>query len=825
MMKHLYLLIVSLAAALPSLSQEGRISGKILAFDNDRVSKPLEYATVFLKHTAYATTSDSIGQFSFQNLAPGTYTVEVSAVGFNKFEKPLTVVAGETLQLNLQLSIDKHILDEVVITGVTKATLIRENPVAIMSISTRAIDQSNESNIIDALVKNAPGLNAVKTGPNISKPFIRGLGYNRVLTLYDGVRQEGQQWGDEHGIEVDPYNIEKAEVIKGPASLMYGSDALAGVVSLMPYVPAEWDSLLHGKFVSEYQSNNGLSGNGLRLSYRKKHWFTSVSGSYRIAKNYSNPVDGRVYNTGFNEKNITALYGYKSKQGFSHINATLYDNLQGIPDGSRDSLTRQFTKQVFEGDNDTLYKRPLVTSSELNGYQLSPLHQRIQHYRVYTHHNYAVGQGNVDALLAFQQNVRREYTHPTLPSQAGLYVQLNTLNYGLRYNFRELAHIETAIGMNGMWQQNKNKDATDFPIPDYRLFDAGVFMHLKWKKNNWTLGGGLRYDMRAVKWAHFHVKTNPASGFEDQVSGADTVNAYLQYPEFDKTFSGISASLGLTYRINDRLSMKFNIARGYRAPGITELSSNGLDPGAHIIYYGNRRFGPEFSLQEDLGLTGNFSNLSTSLSVFNNQIQNYIYLSQLTDANNEPLRDAQGNRTFQYQQSAAQLYGLEAFASLHPQGLKGFLWDNSLICVYGYNRGAAFKGKGLQGEYLPFIPPLKWTSSLSQKIKTGRLHFKSLTPKVELEWNAAQDKYLALYQTETFTPGYTLLNIGLCTEIRYYKTKTLELQVQANNVLDEAYVSNLNRLKYFEYYNASPNGRRGIYNMGRNVCVKLVMGF
>ncbi|MCZ8283823.1 MAG: carboxypeptidase-like regulatory domain-containing protein, partial [Bacteroidia bacterium] len=126
------MLIVSLAAALPSLSQEGRISGKILAFDNDRVSKSVEYATVFLKHTAYATTSDSIGQFSFQNLAPGTYTVEVSAVGFNKFEKPLTVVAGETLQLNLQLSIDKHILDEVVITGVTKATLIRENPVAIM---------------------------------------------------------------------------------------------------------------------------------------------------------------------------------------------------------------------------------------------------------------------------------------------------------------------------------------------------------------------------------------------------------------------------------------------------------------------------------------------------------------------------------------------------------------------------------------------------------------------------------------------------------------------------------------------------------------------
>ena len=818
-MKHLYLLLIGLSASL-AVAQEASLSGRILSS-----GKPVEYATVFLKSPVYATTSDSLGGYLLPQIEAGTYTLEVSAVGFGRSETIITLTAGEARQLDLELKADKHILEEVVITGVTKATLIRENPVAIISIPAKAIEQSNEGNIVDALVKNAPGLSAVKTGPNISKPFIRGLGYNRVLTLYDGVRQEGQQWGDEHGIEVDPYNIDKAEVIKGPASLMYGSDALAGVMSLMPYMPAPWDSLLHGKFVSEYQSNNGLIGNGLRLSYRKNHWFTSVSGSYRIAKNYSNPVDGRVYNTGFDEKNITALYGYETKKGVSHINATLYDNLQGIPDGSRDSLTRQFTKQVFEGNDDTLSKRPLVSQQELDAYKLSPLHQRIQHYRIYTHHNYAVGKGNLDALLAFQQNIRREYTHPTLPRQAGLYVQLNTVNYGLRYNFRELAHIETSVGLNGMWQNNKNKDATDFPIPDYSLFDAGLFVHLKWKKNNWTLGGGLRYDMRAVSWGHFHVKTNPSNGFQDQVTGADTVNAYLQYPSFSKTFSGVSASLGGTYRINDRLSMKFNIARGYRAPGITELSSNGLDPGAHIIYYGNRSFVPEFSLQEDLGISGNFRHLNASLSIFNNHIQNYIYLSQLTDANNEPLTDAQGNRTFQYQQSMAQLYGLEAFLSLHPENIKGLLFDNSFTCVYGYNRGPAFKGKGLQGEYLPFIPPLKWVGALSQKLRTGKGMLRSLTPKLELEWSAAQDRYLALYHTETLTPGYTLLNIGISAEVGYYKTSTFELQLQANNLLDVAYQSNLNRLKYFEYYNASPNGRSGIYNMGRNLCVKLVMGF
>jgi iron complex outermembrane receptor protein len=820
-MKHLLVLFTLIfLCSLQSNAQTSGLSGKVSS-----AGKPVEYATVFLKGTSHATTSDSLGMFLLSNLAAGIYTLEVTGVEFIKTEKLINIEEGSYLSLTVELAADKHLLEEVVITGVTKATLIRENPVAILSISAKAIEQSNESNIIDALVKNAPGLNAVKTGPNISKPFIRGLGYNRVLTLYDGVRQEGQQWGDEHGIEVDAYNMDKAEVIKGPASLMYGSDALAGVVSLMPFMPMERDSLLHGKFTSEYQSNNGLIGNGLRLNYSTKHFFTALSGSYRVAKNYTNPVDGRVYNTGFDEKNVTVLAGYRNDKGFSQVNVTLYDNLQGIPDGSRDSLTRQFTKQVYEGKQDTLSKRPFVSNSELNSYALSPLHQHIQHYRAYTRHDYVIGKGEINVLLAFQQNVRREYNHPTLPNQAGLFVRLNTVNYGVRYNFPSLANIETAIGVNGMWQDNKSKDATDFPIPDYSLFDAGAFLHLKWKHNNWTVGGGLRYDMRSVNWNHFHVKTNPANGFDDHVSGADTVNAYLQYPEFNKTFSGVSASLGFTYKLTDRISMKANIARGYRAPGITELSSNGLDPGAHIIYYGDRRFSPEFSLQEDLGVTGNFKNVYTSLSVFNNNIQNYIYLSQLTDANNNPLTDAQGNRTFKYKQASAQLYGLEAFVSVHPAQWKGFLLDNSFTCVYGYNRSPVFKSKGLNGEFLPFIPPLKLMSSLSQKFITGSKIFKSMTPKLDVEWNAAQGKYLALYQTETYTPGYTLLNIGVSAEIAYSKKHRFEIQAQVNNLLNEAYLSNLNRLKYFEYYNASPNGRSGIYNMGRNVCVKAILNF
>ena len=271
------------------------------------------------------------------------------------------------------------------------------------------------------LPRPRPDFNSVKTGPGVSKPFIHGLGYNRVLTLYDGVRQESQQWGDEHGIVVDDYNIERAEIIKGPASLMYGSDALAGVMSLFPVKPYNTQGILVGRYTTEYQNNNGLIGNGMRLVYGKDHWSFALRGSYRIAKNYHNAADGWVYNTNFRTTNISFSTKYNSARGFSTMNLNLYDNKQGIPDGSRDSLTRQFTRQIYEAGGspeDDIKNRPIVSYDSLNSYLLSPLHQRIQDYKIYSNNHYAIGKGFLDAQIAFTTNLRTEYNHPTDPEQA-----------------------------------------------------------------------------------------------------------------------------------------------------------------------------------------------------------------------------------------------------------------------------------------------------------------------------------------------------------------------------------------------------------------------
>ena len=786
-------------------------------------SKPLVSASIRINQQSLL--SDSNGLYKLGNLKAGIYPVSVSHVGYVTVSYKLDIREDQELRVDFNLEPSQGILNEVVVTGVSKATLLKEIPVAIAYVSSGSIDRTIEPNIIDALVKNVPGLNAVKTGPNISKPFIRGLGYNRVLTLYDGIRQEGQQWGDEHGIEVDAYNIFKAEVIKGPASLMFGSDAVAGVVSLFPYLPTEKDGKIHGRILSEFQSNNGLIGNGIRLGYSYARWLWTVVGSYRLAKNYTNAIDSRVYNTGFSEANAAATIGYISQKGSSILNATLYDNLQGIPDGSRDSLTRQFTKQVHEGSGDDIRNRPIVPESELNSSSLGPLHQHIQHFRIYTNNHYQLGKTELDASIGIQQNIRREYNHPTAPEQAGLFVRLNTLNYGIRFIVPGFSQIEMTAGANGMYQNNKSRNATDFPIPDYHLLDMGAYIFGKWKHRLLTLSGGIRYDARQLTGKDFYISSNPSTGFNKHEFPPDTAMATLQFPAINKTFNGVSLSMGATYQLTGEISFKVNLARGYRSPNITEIASNGLDPGAHIIYLGNRNFVPEFSLQQDLGIIGNFRNAGFSFSIFNNNVQHYIYLSQVADVNGNPLFDAQGNKTFQYEQAAAQLYGAEASLNIHPDAWKGFSFDNMFTLTYGVNKKAGYVRKGVNGEYLPLIPPTRWVSSISEEIKTRSMLFSSVVAKAELEYNAAQNRFLALYHTESATPSYTLVSLSASTRINYSSLNAIQIQFQINNLLDITYQNNLSRLKYFEYYNGSTDGHLGIFNMGRNICIKMFMTF
>jgi iron complex outermembrane receptor protein len=204
--------------------------------------------------------------------------------------------------------------EEVTVTGVSSATRIRQSPQPVNVIKKEELIKISSTNAIDALSKSVPGVSALSTGPAISKPFIRGLGYNRVITINDGVKQEGQQWGDEHGIEIDDYSIQRVEVLKGPASLMYGSDALAGVINILTQRPVS-EGTITGSVLSEYQTNNALRGFYGNLAGTKNGFSWNAYGSYKGAEDYKNKYDGRVFNSKFYNQNFGGMLGYTAAVG------------------------------------------------------------------------------------------------------------------------------------------------------------------------------------------------------------------------------------------------------------------------------------------------------------------------------------------------------------------------------------------------------------------------------------------------------------------------------------------------------------------------------
>jgi iron complex outermembrane recepter protein len=820
-------ILLALLSGLSGLSKAagpGDPPGSLTGIVTDKEGKPVSGATVSIPDLKTGTVTDVNGKYIFTKLPTGTYLVQITYVGYGTFNK--RVELSKTTQLNAQLLPSTIESAEVVVTGVSKATEIRRDPVPIVAVGKAYIEMhSAAGNVIDEIA-NLPGISAVTTGPNISKPFIHGLGYNRVVTAEDGIRQEGQQWGDEHGIEVDQNSIDRVEIIKGPASLSYGSDAIGGVVNLITPSPAP-DGKILGYVSGNYGTNNGLINSTFRLQGNHDGLVWGVQASDKIAKDYQNQHDGRVYATNFDEKDARGVIGLNKSWGYSYLNASLFDDLQAIPDGSRDSLTRKFTYQITDADT----SRPIVPNSVLNSYDIPTLHQHVQLYRIYDNSNFHLGNGDLVVNLGWQYSHRREFTHPTEASIPGLNLELYTYTYDFKYNFTVGDGYDVSTGINGMYQNNALGYSTDFPIPAYHQFDIGPFFVVKKTYGKLDVSGGARYDTRSFNgqaaWIDTAVNYYPTLYKGPNPGTAPDVTQ--QFEPLKKTFTGVSGSVGATYNVTDHFVLKANIARGFRAPSIAELSANGPDPGSQIYHVGNTHFSPEFSVQEDVGAALNLAHLTASVGLYDNHIQNYIFQEQMLDANGNPERvnpDGSPNPNgqyskFTYVQSRARLDGAEFYLDIHPVSWLHF--ENALTLTYGTN--LADNGKAPDSlKYLPFIPPLHTHTELRGTYDHGFNRFKNCYAFVGFDHYNAQDRFFAAYGTETYTAGYNLLSAGIGFKFTNAAGKPiLQVNIEGTNLANVNYQSNMSRLKYFDNPVVPAGITPGIFNMGRNLSFKVLV--
>jgi iron complex outermembrane receptor protein len=537
--------------------------------------------------------------------------------------------------------------------------------------------------------------------------------------------------------------------------------------------------------------------------------------SHKEASNYSNRADGRVYNTAFNETDATASIGLHRAFGYSHLNISVFDDLQEIPDGSRDSATRQFTRQITDSDN----YRPVVTDKELHSYVIGTLHQHVQLYHIYSTNNFALGAGRLAVNLGFERSVRREYSHPEMPGVPGLFLQLNSYVYDVKYYFPSLHGWDVTTGINGMYQQNTSDNGTDFIIPSFHQFDLGPFVMVRKTFDKLDISGGLRFDSRSFTNQQMYTATNPSNGLDYVVKGTDTSGAYQAFPFYHKLFSGYSGSLGLTYSFNNKWSAKANISRGYRSPNISEISANGVHPGTGIYQVGNPDFKPEFNVQEDVGVNFASRYAAINFSVFYNSVTDFIFNEKILNVEGgDSVRNE--NKVYQFRQGKAALYGGELSVDIHP--VQRLHFENSISLVYGNLLSSPGKPVTDSTRYLPDIPPMHGISDLKYDFTNKNLHLVNGFVQVSAVFAGTQDRVYLADNTETRTPGYTLINAGFGAGFTNKRDKLLfNIYLFANNIFDVVYQDHLSRLKYFEPYPTSPGPYHGIYNMGRNISLKL----
>jgi len=766
---------------------------------------PLPGATIYLPDLHVGASADAQGNYTIKNLPKGKFVVEIHYIGYAAYTATININGATSQDFELsETLIEKN---EVVVTGVNLATNVKQNPAPISVIRRDYLDQHISTNIIDAIAK-IPGVNQLTTGPAISKPYIRGLGYNRVVVIGDGIRQEGQQWGDEHGIEIDDYNVGKVEVLKGPASLVYGSDALAGVVNIVPpsILP---EGSVKGNFAANYLTNNGQVSYHADLGGNQNGFSWSVYGTQKWAHDYKNKYDGYVFNSRFKNTNYGASIGLNKQWGYSRLSFTSFNQNLGLVEGDRDSLGG-FTQVV----NVNAAEEEKVADN-FKSYTMNMPQQKINHQKIVWDNNlYLHNGGRLGITLGYQYNQRREYEDVLAPDEPGLRLQLKTFNYSLKYFLPEMAGWQTTVGVNGMQQTNRIS-GDEFLIPNYDLFDFGAFAITRKTFNKLTLSGGFRFDTRSLKGKALYLDEEGAP-IQQPKDGAIT-----KFAAFDRNFSNVSASAGISYEASDKVVLKLNAARGFRAPNIAELAANGVHEGTIKYEYGNNNLKPEVSTQVDGGVEFNTQHVSLGANVFYNHITDFIFSRKListTGTDSIPAEDNdEGFSAFKYQQTNANLYGGELMLDIHPHPIDWLHFENT----FSYVRATASNATD-STKYLPNIPAARWLSELRGNFKKVNGCMRNAYIGLQMDMNFSQNNVFSAYETETPTDGYTLLNANLGTDFVNKNNKTLfSLHFAVNNIGDVAYQSHLSRLKYAPVNELT--GRSGVFNMGRTFSVKVAV--
>lgn len=721
----------------------------------------------------YVTLTDLNGQFLFQSVPAGLHSFKISFIGYTSIEQELNV--GSDLNLHFHLKDDNTLLDQVVISSKGVQTVRNTE-----KISNKELVEKFSGSLAKTL-ENIPGVNAMEIGAGASKPIIRGLGFNRVAVAENGAKQEGQQWGADHGLEIDAFSTEEVEVVKGVGAIEYGSDAIGGVIKInnekVPEVHSfSGNATIFGKTV------NDSYGASIQLKAREDKFFYKLKATAQDYGDYRVPTKEIYYlNTDI------PIYGGRMKNTAGK-NLALYAQV-GYVDGKVKnvlSLSNVYDKSGFFPGSHGL---PDISSvvDDGNHRNIGLPNQSVNHFKVTNNFSYDLTDNSkFSVLLSFQNNKRQEsslfHSHfdnqqaPTKDPNLELEFNLNTFDAAVKYEYLSPNNHKSTIGVQYTYQNNTIA-GYGFLLPKFNRFGIGAFAtHEHFVNERLTWEAGVRAD-----YAEIHIKPFYDEVLYDYLRGnGHSHNFAADYAQrshkTDKDFTSFNAMVGAKYDYTDKVKFAATFGTNFRFPTAIEMASNGVHHGAFRHEKGNSNLKPEQGVAVDFRASYDNDNFNTTLSPYAYFFSNYIFLKPSGKFSVLP----DSGQIYEYSQSQAFISGFEW--KVQQRFLQHFVFDG--VFEYIYNRQIS---NGKKGNYpLPFSPPMNFFGELKYELNNWKV-FKNTEAFVNGKWYAKQER---IAQGESITPSSFSFGAGITSSIRVgnFEAKT---SLVATNIFDRKILNHM----------------------------------
>ncbi len=699
--------------------------------------------------------SDRHGHVDFRDLPPTRVVLRARMLGYAPFERTLDLTEDDVL-LKVRLELAVVQLSQVAVTADTTVDAL-EQVVSLTSLDRAALDKTRGQTLGETL-KQLPGMAVIQLGPSIAKPVIRGLNSQRVLVLNAGLRQEDQQWGTEHAPNLDSFDADAVTVVRGAGTVLYGADALGGVVRV-DHAPVADSGPMRGDVALNTFTNSrqgalsvAVQGGGLavpligRTGYRLR--LTS-----RVAGNGGAP-DYYLSNTGFRELNGSATFGVQREWGRSELLISRFGTELGV------------LRQAHAGNFDDLQRAMTAPPRDSAfTYDIDRPNQRVSHNTLrWTTTRLLDDASELELVYGLQYNHRREYdNHGPLRfrDEPAFNLKLYTNSLDVRWKHAPWRGLFGTVGVSGVIQGNQTLGKA-FLIPGFDLQQGAIYAQEAWGRGRFSLSGGLRADAISQTTLAF-------------------ADAGIRSPAGTKSWRGIAGSFGAAYQIVEGWDASLRVARAWRPPTVNERYAQGVHHGTAQYELGDATLDQERSTGVEAGLRYAGVRGTLDVSAYDNRIDDFIFLRP-----REPVFTLRGAfPAFNYARTDARMRGLELAGT----------WSVTRWLALVGNATAVRGTDRLRAQPLYDMPAdraLVQARVTGERARLGVWYAGVGTQLVREQDGVPEGTIYTLP-----TAGYALLQAELGTSGALVFGRALDVSLSVSNALDTRYRDYLSRYRLF----------------------------